>query len=372
MEDNLVTVAIHTYEKAQILKSVLELNGIESYIHNVNQILPVVSAGVRVRIKESDLPKALSVIEDMNNAEIIKEALNEKNEKKNHPILIPIDFSDYSIKACEFGFDLAHTLNAEAILLHAYFAPSFGAFPVGDVISYDMRQEEETIKFVIDKVNKDMEKLTREIKEKIANGAFPDVKFKHVLREGIPEEEIIRYSKKHKPSIIIMGTRGKNQKDMDLIGSVTAEIIERSRVPVLAIPEDSTMANFKHLRNIAFATNFGDKDLIAFERLMQLMKPFRFKMHFIHSEQKEDAWTEIKLKGIKEYFSKFYPGQEIEYHILPGNDILTVFDDFIHKNKIDIFSLTTHKRNIFTRLFNPSIARKMVFHADTPMLVFHA
>ena len=38
MEDNLVTVAIHTYEKAQILKSVLEANGIETYIHNVNQI----------------------------------------------------------------------------------------------------------------------------------------------------------------------------------------------------------------------------------------------------------------------------------------------------------------------------------------------
>ena len=371
MEDNLVTVAIHTYEKAQILKSVLEANGIEAYIHNVNQILPVVSAGVRVRIKESDLPQALSIIEDMNNAEAIEEALNEKH-KKNHPVLIPIDFSDYSTKACEFGFGLAATLNTEVILLHAYFTPSFGAIPVGDVMSYDMRQEEETIKFVIDKVNKDMEKLTTEIKEKIKNGSLPDVKFKHVLREGIPEEEIIRYSKKHNPTIIIMGTRGKNQKDIDLIGSVTAEIIERSRIPVLAIPEDTAMVNFNYVQNIAYATNFDDKDLIAFEKLMQLMKPFYFKVHFIHSEQKESAWTEVKLKGIKEYFLKFYPEQEIEYHILHGNDILTVFDEFIRKNKIDVFSLTTHKRNIFTRLFNPSIARKMVFHSNTPMLVFHA
>ena len=371
MEDNLVTVAIHTYEKAQILKSVLEFNGIEAYIHNVNQILPVVSAGVRIRIKESDLPKALSIIEEMNNAEAIEEALKEEH-KKNHPVLIPIDFSDYSIKACEFGFGLAHTLNTEVILLHAYFAPSFGAIPVGDVMSYDMRQEEETLKFVIDKVNKDMEKLTKEIREKIRNGSLPDVKFKHVLREGIPEEEIIRYSKKHNPLIIIMGTRGKNQKDIDLIGSVTAEIIERSRIPVLAIPEDTSVDSFDHVQNIAYATNFDDKDLIAFEKLMQLMKPFRFRVHFIHFDQKENAWTEIKLSGIKEYFSKFYPDLEIEYHVLRGNDILTVFDDFIHHNKIDVISLTTHKRNIFTRLFNPSIARKMVFHTDTPMLVFHA
>jgi hypothetical protein len=64
MEDNLITLAIHTFEKAQILKTILETEGIEVYIHNVNQIQPVISAGVRVRIKESDLPHALRIIED--------------------------------------------------------------------------------------------------------------------------------------------------------------------------------------------------------------------------------------------------------------------------------------------------------------------
>ena len=44
MEDKLVTLAIHTFEKAQILKTMLETEGIEVYIHNVNQIQPVVSA----------------------------------------------------------------------------------------------------------------------------------------------------------------------------------------------------------------------------------------------------------------------------------------------------------------------------------------
>lgn len=55
MEDKLVTLAILTYAKAQILKNVLENEGIETYIHNVNQIQPVVSSGVRVRIKRKRL-----------------------------------------------------------------------------------------------------------------------------------------------------------------------------------------------------------------------------------------------------------------------------------------------------------------------------
>lgn len=37
MEDKLVTLAILTYAKAQILKNVLENEGIETYIHNVNK-----------------------------------------------------------------------------------------------------------------------------------------------------------------------------------------------------------------------------------------------------------------------------------------------------------------------------------------------
>ena len=91
MEDKLVTLAIHTFEKAQILKTLLETEGIETYIHNVNQIQPVVSAGVRVRIKESDLPHALRIIED---SRWLEEAADEQAEPHERCILIPVDFSE--------------------------------------------------------------------------------------------------------------------------------------------------------------------------------------------------------------------------------------------------------------------------------------
>ena len=64
MEEKLVTLAILTYSKAQILKTVLEGEGIETFIHNVNLVEPVISSGVRVRIKESDLPHALQIVEN--------------------------------------------------------------------------------------------------------------------------------------------------------------------------------------------------------------------------------------------------------------------------------------------------------------------
>ena len=123
MEDKLVTLAIHTFEKAQILKTILETEGIEVYIHNVNQIQPVVSAGVRVRIKESDLPHALRIIEDNKWFEEPKEEEAKVNAVKK--VLIPIDFSDYSAKACELGINYAHAVGAEVMIMHAYFSPYF-------------------------------------------------------------------------------------------------------------------------------------------------------------------------------------------------------------------------------------------------------
>ena len=59
----LITVAIHTYDRAIELKNLLEKEGIEVLLQNVNLEHPTVSSGVRVRIHENDLPLALRIIE---------------------------------------------------------------------------------------------------------------------------------------------------------------------------------------------------------------------------------------------------------------------------------------------------------------------
>ena len=157
MEDKLVTLAIHTFEKAQILKTLLETEGIEVCLNNVNQIQPVVSAGVRVRIKESDLPHALRIIEDSKCLEE-GEDLSEEGEKKVK-VLIPIDFSDYSMKACDLGFNYASKMGAEVMLMHAYFSPYFpSAIPIGDTMAYQIDSEDE-VEHLLDNVTDDMKKM---------------------------------------------------------------------------------------------------------------------------------------------------------------------------------------------------------------------
>ena len=97
-DDKLITIAIYTYEKAQIIKGILENEDIPVAIQNVNLIQPVISSGVRVRIREQDLPHALQILEQYS---LFDDKDHQKDKSKNHEkkILIPVDFSDYSFKA---------------------------------------------------------------------------------------------------------------------------------------------------------------------------------------------------------------------------------------------------------------------------------
>ena len=116
MEDKLVTLAILTYAKAQILKNVLENEGIEAYIHNVNLIQPVISSGVRLRIKESDLPHALQIIESSAwlSEDIIKgkESSSEKNKEKRKAAY-NIVFNPQLLQ-CSYGSNIGHTANCSS------------------------------------------------------------------------------------------------------------------------------------------------------------------------------------------------------------------------------------------------------------------
>jgi nucleotide-binding universal stress UspA family protein len=370
MEDKLVTLAIHTFEKAQILKTLLETEGIEVCLNNVNQIQPVVSAGVRVRIKESDLPHALRIIEDSKCLEE-GEDLSEEGEKKVK-VLIPIDFSDYSMKACDLGFNYASKMGAEVMLMHAYFSPYFpSAIPIGDTMAYQIDSEDE-VEHLLDNVTDDMKKMCSKIDEKIEKGILPKVKYDYVLREGLPEEEILNYAKIYKPTLIIMGTRGKNQKDMDLIGSVTGEVIEANRAPVLAIPEQYPYANLNEMHDVAFATSFNQRDLLAFDEFMSIVKDYDFNIHLFNISTSHDEWNEIRLAGVNDYLHKQYPDAKITHTVLADGDLLLAVEKFVLENKIDMIALSTYRRRILARMFNPSIARRMLFHTDTALLVMHS
>ena len=295
-----------------------------------------------------------------------------KKDKKKK-ILIPIDFSDYSIKACELGINYASKVGAEVMLMHAYFSPYFpSAIPLGDTLAYQSSEERETMQNVLKHVQNDMNDIHASIEKKMNEGELPKVKYDCILREGLPEDEIISFSKEYHPTLIVMGTRGKSQKDMDLIGSVTGEVIEANNVPVLAVPENFPYNDLAKVQNVAFATSFNQRDLLAFDEFMGIMKPYKNNIYIFNISTSHDEWNEIRLSGVNQYFKKQYPEADITHQVLADGDLLLAVEKFILENNIDVIALSTYRRNILARMFNSSIARRMLFHTDTSLLVMHA
>ena len=369
-EQNLVTVAIHSYEKAVILKSILESEGIEAVIHGVSIIQPTVPGNVRVRINEKDLPKALSIIEQVDFTSHVESEQDIKKAIGENEVLIPIDFSNYTIKTCEFGFNLANDIGADVVLMHSFYTPYYPmAVPFGDSFAVQ-NSDREAYKDIKEKVDKQMNELIEKIKSKISDKKIPNVQFTHIIVEGLPEEEIISYSKKRRPKAIVMGTRGSNAKDLDLIGSVTAEVIDGCRTPIFAIPENSKDMDISQMKNIAFLTNFREREFKAFDIMMNFIRPYPITVNLAHMARKGDVWDEIKLSGTQKYLEEQYPKLALEYKLLDRDKQLElVLEEFVGQNKIDLIAMSSSRRGLFTRIFNPGIARRMLFHSDTPLLV---
>lgn len=366
MEDKLVTLAIRTYQRAQMIKSVLEEHGIETVIHNLNLENPEMAVGVRIRIKESDLPQALKIVEEVEQAWEKDKGMIKKSEAQ---ILIPIDFSDQVEQTVDFGFYYADQLDAEVVFLYVYYTPAFTISSNYDVNTYSI-SDSEMLRRIIRNANADVENMKNHINRRISQGEIPKKPFSFILKEGVPEEEILDYCKKNKPDLVVMGTHGKKITD-ELIGSVTAEVIETCPSPVFAIPIDTHLSSVKQIKKMAFLTNFDQKDLIAIDRAISFFTHDELEMHFIHTSETKEAWDEVILSGIKTYFSNHYPKLKVEYALLGSDNSTKLIGDYLKKNSVDALAFNTKKRNIFARLFNRGLAYKMVLSTDIPLFVTH-
>ena len=284
-------------------------------------------------------------------------------------VLLPVDFSDYSEKAGEVALEWASRLDAELMVINVYYVPQLNSFSFADAFVNEMPFDD-TIEDLETQAKDELNEFMNNLQAK-NNGN--NVVIKHKLLSGIAEDEILQFSNEYNPTVIIMGTRGKDRKAIDLIGSVTAEVAEKANAPVLAIPEDFAYKGIDNIRNILYATNFEETDFAALQKLGTILKPLNARIFFVHvGLQKGKQWDIMKLEGLKSYINKLVPEVEVNCDLIEAEDFWVGLEGYIQRKKIDIISFTTYRRSLVARILYPNIGRKMLFQTTTPMLVFHA
>lgn len=371
-EEKIITLATRNYEHAEIIRSLLYSEGIECFLENLNLIQGAVSDGVKIRIRESDLEKAVKIMEEVEKPELIKAKEKKRGRPARSRVLLPVDFSDYSSRAAEMALDWAARLDAELTVMHVFYNPVINTLPFTEAYVYDTSIDEMLIDLE-DKAREDMNAFMGDLKQRKKKKNIENLPVKTKLLRGVAEDEIIRFSDEYMPTVIVMGTRGKDRKASDLIGSVTSEVMEGARVPVLAVPEDFEYEGIDKIKKVLYATNFEESDFLALDKLEKLLKPLDVSITFAHvCEKVDEKWDHLKMEGLKKYVSDKFPKTEIDFDLIQNEDFWVGMESYIRNKGIDIISLTTRRRNLFARLFNPSVGKKMLFHSTTPLLVFHA
>lgn len=368
MEEKLITIVVLPYSKAHILKMRLAAEKIECDLENINLIDGATSSTVRVKLLEKDIKLALPVLEDLLG---VKPFITEPEpDKKDRHILVPIDFSVHSEKACKMAVNLASRLNIKLVFIHCYINPVIHSIPFSDIYAYDSSLLEK-MEYSEERANKEFQDFVTKMANEIGQEKWKSVSPEFIIKSGYPEDDILAFSQNNNTQLIVMGSGG-NDKTYETLGSIAADVIYNSTVPVLIIPEDTPEILLSHFSSVLYATNFDEKDFMVLDKLLSLLKPFDIKLKCVHVGQpKGDGWDLARLEGMKDLLHEKYKKIEFDCQLIVGTRILESLEEFIKKEKVDILSLTTHKRNMIARLFNPSLAKKMVFHTHTPLLVFH-
>lgn len=367
MEDKIITLAINTKEKAFKLKEVLESRNIPVYLEELSQNDHVgdTAKGYAVKIKESQISKALTIIEE-NKLFSYNDMQTLKMDDGRKRILVAVDFSTYSMKACQTAFSIAKELDAKVKILHVYNNIYFPTqIPFADALKNDGDIS------ILDKSRKQMLDLCVEIDKNIEAGKFPSVNYSYSLREGIVEEEIESFIEEYKPMLLVLGKRGTNDNRTNILGSVTADIIEMTDIPVLAIPENSSFEGAKDVRHIAFFTNIHRRDIYSFDYLVNHLLPYKgLKITLVHiiTDARNGKWSESDLLKLQESFTQKYSDMNISYKLINETDFVQGIKDFIETEKVDIVAVNTQRRSLWGRMFLPSNSRKILASLNVVLL----
>ena len=369
MHSKLYTIKTANYARVLILKTMLETEGIHCFLSNVNVIQSTTSSGVKLRVSHEDLDRALSIVKEFEDGK--NDTISSPGDSKIEKILVPVDFSDHSKNAALYAIQIAGQLESSEIqFLYIYYAPDPNAMAYSESFVYH-DQVNEQLGSVKERAESGMKDFLKDM-ESAASEIFPKkLKLTYALEQGMTSDAILAYSRLFQPGLIVLGAKGVGDR-MEFLGSSTIRIILKASFPMLVIPEGSQLRKNKTSLKIVYATNYDEYDFFAISRLISLFWKFSLNIFCTHIGMEDESIEKLKMKALLNYFQKSYPEVRIQCNVLEDHGLEAGLDQCIAEQKIDMIAMTTHKRNLLTKIISPSVTKKVYYHTSIPLLIFHS
>ncbi|WP_158855802.1 universal stress protein [Lunatibacter salilacus] len=137
-------------------------------------------------------------------------------------ILVPVDFSDYSLMTLELAHSIAKGIHAKILCCHLYEIPA-GYSKTG-------KSHSEFAKVMLEHAKKDFKKF-------IEKAGLGDISCEFILKDDKSEANyIIKLAEKEQVDFIVIGSRGRSNSAAILLGSVSERLIQlNDDIPTLVL-----------------------------------------------------------------------------------------------------------------------------------------
>lgn len=144
-------------------------------------------------------------------------------------ILVAVDGSKHSLKIVDFACQIAKPLTAGIVLIYVMHIPD--EEPKGVEMFEKVEHYSEAFSDYLQGLG---EEVTGKLSDNVRKAGIP---VRAITLEGNPAAEILNVADAEKPMMIVVGVKGLHGiARFRSIGSVSRNVIENSKVPVVTVP----------------------------------------------------------------------------------------------------------------------------------------
>ncbi len=268
--------------------------------------------------------------------------------KDKKTLLFPTDFSPRASKALDQAIDFAQQFDYKLLIYHVYHRP---------IVT------EGTSTTLLRQVEGKAEKNFQNLEKKHPN--LKNVSYKCRKELGISIDSIVSTAKKEEAELIIMATKGAKGFG-ELWGTKTAKIIKSVSIPVLVIPDNSSISG---IEKVGLACDYSmktDYDQLSF--LIKIAKKLKLDVDVITLNRDEKTMTPGELKN-RELMKSQFKKKGTSFSFTFNNNIEEGIIKYCTQNDIGLIAILPKSYSYIRSIFHESLTEKMLFHSPLPLLV---
>lgn len=263
-------------------------------------------------------------------------------------LIVPLDFSENSIKALEFAIGLADKKHGEIILVHVV------------ELVYDFESQSA---LALDSLFKDAENLMKKTIQTYEGSGVP---MESQVVEGTASVTIARIAEEQGAALIVMGTQGASGIKKALMGTVTVNVVKEASCPVLVVP---AKAKVSEIRKVTLALEFANHEEGFLDWMVNMAKKWSFGFEILHIQTSQGFLEDLSVLGIESYLAKKYPEQATRIHTFYAENTMDGLDLYLDEHDDMILVMCHEHRNLWEQIIKKSHSIQMAYHSHIPLLI---